>query len=162
MKYFKRILIAVLLAATLMTLLFSVTASAFESYQTFTYSIDREELRSPTAYSASAVFDSAKMGLTSGKYGTLELSGAKDLVTDHEANVYIADAGNNRIVVLNKYYSVIRIIDGYTDEFGENQTFNTPSGLYVTDPTKTANGDSYIYVCDTNNGRIVVFDRAYK
>ena len=162
MKAMKRILVAVILAAMLCTVLFSVSASAFESYDTFTYSIDLEELRSPTAYSASAVFDSAKMGLTSGKYGTLALRDAKDLVTDHESNVYIADSGNNRIVVLNKYYSVIRVIDGYTDEFGRAQTFSNPSGLFVTDPTKTANGESFIYVCDTDHGRIVVFDREYQ
>ena len=161
MKKTKRVLIALILFALSFSILLTVTASAYESYSTFTYSIDLEPLPSPTAYSASASFDSRKMGLISDKFGGLPLKGAKDLVTDNEANVYIADSGNNRIVVLNKYYAVTRILDRYIDEFGREQTFNTPSGLYITDPLKTANRDSYIYICDTNNRRIVVFDRDF-
>ena len=162
MKIMKKLLTALLLAAMMCSLLFAFAASANESYNTFTYSIDLDELRSPAAYSASAIFDSAKMGLQrGGEFGSLALNNAKDIVTDNEANVYIADAGNNRIVVLNKYYSVVHILDGYTDEYGRSQTFNNPNGLYVTDQYKTADAESYIYVCDTDNHRIVVFDRAY-
>ena len=155
MKNMKKILTSVIFAVMLIGIVFAAHASAFESYDTYTYSIDLEPLRSPTAYSAFTSYNSLKMGLTQ------KLSGARDLLTDDQENVYIADAGNNRIVVLNKYYSVIRILDSYVDEFGQKQTFNNPSGLYVTDPSLTADGESYIYVCDTNNCRVVVFDRSY-
>ena len=39
--------------------------------------------------------------------------------------------------------------------------FNKPKGVYVTDASKTADGSSYVFVCDTENKSIVVFDREY-
>ena len=97
------------------------------------------------------------------------LLGASDIVTDEEGSVYIADTGGKsgdvayagRIVVLNKYYKVTKVLTDYVDENGVSQVFNEPAGVYVTDPTITADGQSYIYVCDTKNSRIVVFDREY-
>ncbi len=94
------------------------------------------------------------------KFGNTELSSPKDLVADNEGNLYIADTGNNRIVVLNgRDYKTVGIIKTYTDEYGRTQKFDTPSGVFVTDPTKMVDGSSHVFVCDTKNKRIVVFDR---
>ena len=96
------------------------------------------------------------------KFGNKALSSAADLVTDNDGNIYIADKGNNRIVVLNKRdYKVIGIIKSYVDEYGEVQGFNQPAGVFVTNPEKMVDGSSHIFVCDTQNKRIVVFDRQY-
>ena len=96
------------------------------------------------------------------KYGNLELKLASDVVADNEGNIYIADKGNNRIVVLNKRdFKVIGVMSTYIDEFGRDQTLNAPTGLYVTDPDNMVDGSSYIFVCDTGNKRIVIFDRDY-
>ena len=199
--------------ALLFTVLFgTLTSSAFSSYDTYTYSIDGEPMKSPAAYSASQLIDSPTMGLlgfpglrqatvktedgklyvddntvTGGKRylnpadittdkdgnqyiaASYRLLGASDIVTDEEGSVYIADIGgksgdvaySGRIVVLKKYYKVTKILTDYVDENGVSQVFNEPAGVYVTDPTITADGKSYIYVCDTQNSRIVVFDREY-
>ena len=199
--------------ALLFTVLFgTLTSSAFSSYDTYTYSIDGEPMKSPAAYSASQLIDSPTMGLlgfpglrqatvktedgklyvddntvTGGKRylnpadittdkdgnqyiaASYRLLGASDIVTDEEGSVYIADTGgksgdvaySGRIVVLNKYYKVTKILTDYVDENGVSQVFNEPAGVYVTDPTITADGKSYIYVCDTQYSRIVVFDREY-
>ncbi len=157
----KKIVKILLLTLVLVMLFGTVYSSAFESYDTYTYSIDGEPLKSPTAYAANTTLTSADMNLVGEQFGGIQLKDASDIVTDNESNVYIADAGNNRIVVLNKYYSATHIIDKYTDENGDEQTFNNPQGLYVTDPTKTATGESYIYICDTGNSRVVIFDRDY-
>ena len=152
----------ILILSLILIMLFgTVYASAFESYDTYTYSIDGEPLKSPTAYAANTTLNAADMGLLTEQFGKLKLNNARDVVTDSDSNVYIADTGNNRIVVLNKYYSATNIIKDYVDENGEKQTLSAPEGLYVTDPNKTANGDSYIYVCDTGNARIVIFDREF-
>ena len=96
------------------------------------------------------------------KYGNLELKLASDLVADNEGNLYIADKGNNRIVVLNKRdFKVIGVMSSYIDEYGRDQTLNAPTGLYVTNPDIMVDGTSYIFVCDTGNKRVVVFDREY-
>lgn len=155
-KRFGKILI---LSLVFVMLFGTVYSSAFESYETYTYSIDGQPLKSPTAYAANTTLASKEMNLLNEKFGAKPLDAPTDIVTDDESNVYIADSGNNRIVVLNKYYSAIKIIDQYVDENGELQTLNKPEGLYVTS-SKSAAG-SYIYICDTGNSRIVIFDRDY-
>jgi len=96
---------------------------------------------------------------TTRKYGNSELR-ANDIVSDSEGNLYLADSGNNRIVILNKYdYSVIGVIRSYIDDNNNPQTFNNPTGIYVTDENKMVDGSSKIYVCDNGNKRVVVFDK---
>ena len=151
----------VVLALILVTVFGAVSASAYHSYDTYTYSIDGKAMQSPTAYSASNTINSYDMRLVSDKFGSKTLSDASDIFADCDGNVYIADKGNNRIVVLNKYYITIAVIDSYDDEFDRAQALNAPEGVYVTDPSKTADGSSYIFVCDTGNKQVVVFDREF-
>ena len=151
----------ILILSLALVLLFGVVySSAYVAYDTYTYSISGKQMLSPTAYSTNTSITSADMGLKD-KFGGLQLNDAEDIVTDDIGNVYIADAGNNRIVVLNKYYKVINVIDTYYDDAGREVKFNHPEGVFVTDPNKTADGSSYIYVCDTKNKAIVVYDREY-
>ena len=150
-----------ILTLVLVMLFGTVNALAFESYETYTYSIDGEPLKSPAAYDASQSLTSVPMGITQEKFGGKALKGATDIVTDDAANVYIADKDNNRIVVLNKYYSCIHIIDGFTDKNGNWQTFNKPQGVFVTSSLGGSTEQSLIYICDTLNMRIVVFDRDF-
>ena len=139
----------------------AVASSAYVAYDTYTYSISGKQMLSPAAYSTNTSVTSTDMGLKD-KFGGLQLSGAEDIVTDELGNVYIADTGNNRIVVLNKYYRVTNIIDSYKAIDGTPVSFNSPEGVFVTDPNKTADGESYIYVCDTKNKAIVVFSRDFQ
>ena len=151
----------ILILSLVLVLLFGVVySSAYVAYDTYTYSISGKQMLSPTAYSTNTSITSTDMGLRD-KFGGFQLSDAEDIVTDEVGNVYIADAGNNRIVVLDKYYKVTNVIDTYYDDAGKEVKFNHPEGVFVTDPNKTADGSSFIYVCDTKNKAIVVFDREY-
>ena len=151
----------ILILSLAFVLLFGVVySSAYVAYDTYTYSISGKQMLSPTAYSTNTSITSTDMGLKD-KFGGLQLNDAEDIVTDELGNVYIADAGNNRIVVLNKYYKVTNVIDTYYDDAGREVKFNHPEGVFVTDPNKTADGSSYIYVCDTKNQAIVVYDREF-
>ncbi len=148
-----------ILAIVALMLFGTVLSSAFESYDTYTYSIDGKPLLSPGAYTPDvSVYDSKYMGLVddSGK-GGLQLP--SDIVTDKEGNFYIADSAANRIVILDRYtYKVTNIVDSYYDEYNVLQTFDSPTGLYVTNPDKMVDGSESIFVCDTQNARVVVFD----
>ena len=156
----KNILIkALLLALVLLTVLGAVNVAAFEPYDTYTYSIDGEALKSPTAYSVYNSYVSADMGITGGEFGDTPLAASSDLFTDEDGNVYIADTGNDRIVVLDKYFRMSGVIRSYTDENGKVQKLSKPEGLYVTDSRVMVDGSSRIYVCDTGNKRIVIFNR---
>ncbi len=157
MKKLTKILI---LSLAFVLLFGAVCSSAYVAYDTYTYSISGKQMLSPTAYSTNTSITSTDMGLKD-KFGGLQLNDAEDIVTDELGNVYIADAGNNRIVVLNKYYKVTNVIDTYYDDAGKEVKFNHPEGVFVTDPNKTADGSSYIYVCDTKNKAIVIYDREF-
>ncbi len=122
-----------------------VGTSASSAYQTYTYSIDGEALYSPDAYSPETAVTSVKMGLS------VALKEPQDLETDADGNVYIADTGNHRIVVLNRYYEYQYSIDAFINGAGNNDKLNAPQGVFVTETS--------IWVCDTKNARLVEFDK---
>lgn len=95
------------------------------------------------------------------KFGNTPLSkGTNDIIADNEGNLYVADTGNNRIVILSKYdYKVIGVIKTYVDEYGNEQGFDGLNGLYVTNSDDMVDGSAQIFACDTNNKRVVVFDK---
>ena len=140
----------------------TVYSSAFNSYDTYTYSIDGEPLKSPTAYAPSVTMDYATMNLAKFANGdpTLARLRAADMVTSEDGKVFIADKDNNRIVVLNKYYSAIAVVDTYVNEYDEVCSLKAPEGVYVT-TSETADDEAYLYVCDTGNTQIVIFDENY-
>ena len=155
----KKRFIQVVVFALLAALTFgTVSASAFTSYETYTYSIDGEPLLSPEAYTAVDSYDSADIKLVQQEFGNKALVNANDLVSDYKGNLYIADTGNNRIVILNKYYATTAVISEYKDENGRLQTFKNPKGIFVTNPEIDESGRYQLFVCDTDNFRIVVFD----
>ena len=53
-------------------------------------------------------------------------------------------------MVLNEYYKLKFVINKFTYDQGVPDALNTPSGVYVNEKS--------IYVCDTENNRIVLFD----
>ena len=123
-----------------------VGTGASSAYQTYTYSIEGKALYSPDAYTADTnIIDSAYMELDK------PLADPGDLVSDDKGNIYIADAGNNRIVCLDRYYKVRFYIDNFVNGQGVSDNLTSPQGVFVT--------KDRIWVCDTVAQRIVVFDR---
>ncbi len=122
-----------------------IPVSAKTPYSTYTYSIDGFPLMSPDAYVPDRTVDSAYMGVTP------EINDVRDLVTDDQNNIYIADAGNNRITVLDRYFKLKFYINSFVNQNGVPDSLKGPSGVFVT--------EDYIYVADTDNNRIVMFNR---
>ena len=148
---FTKVLIFTLIAVLLFG---TVSVSAFDAYETYTYSIDGEPMQSPHAYTATAEMSLLQMGVDSIS------SGIRDIATDEHGNVYLVDSNKNRIIVLDRYYQQKAVITGYVDKLGNERTFNAPEGIYVTD-SYTADGDKHIYICDTGNAQIVILDEEY-
>ncbi len=151
----------ILLALVAVMIFGAVTTSASEPYKTYTYSIDGNPLASPTAYRAESVVDSVDMKLSDFSSDG-DFDKARDITTDSDANVYIADMGNNRVVVLDKYYKTKGVISSYVDDYGSVQTLNQPEGVFVFEQIDEHTGEHtrLIYVCDTANSQIVVFTEA--
>ena len=138
-------------------MLLTLPAGAAKSYQTYTYSIDGKALYSPDAYTAIRAIDSSYIGILDKNYsGTQKaLDDPRDIFVDENDNVYIADAGNNRIIVLDRYFNARFEISKFNNDEGVPDSLNTPSGVFV---TSNEHGNGKIYVADTNQNRIVTFD----
>jgi len=152
----------VVLMMLVVTLAVTLLPSYAAAYSTYTYSIDGTQLASPDAYVPDAHYDSDKTGITTGSTHQLPLQEPCELTIDSDGNIYIIDkisvpidekTSKNvyRIIVLDPYFKFLYDLYEFTSESGALNTFNKPSGLCIT--------EDYIYVADTDNERIVVFNR---
>jgi len=137
-------ILLVILSLTMLASMLCVGTSGASAYQTYTYSISGTPLYSPDAYSPNASIDSTQMGLDK------ELKNPSDLVTGADEKVYIADTGNNRIVVLSRYYEYEFSISSFINSQGNPDELYAPQGVFVTEES--------IWVCDTKKNRLVEFD----
>ncbi len=131
MKTKKLILVFVLLLNFILIALFSgIKTNAASAY--YTYTLDRFGNLAETneAYEAVDLIKRLSDGTT--------LSSAKDLFIDKEDYLYIADTGNQRIVILNPDYEIVA-------SFGEDKLIK-PLGIYVV--------DDLIYVADYGLGQV--------
>ncbi|MDI9486179.1 MAG: YIP1 family protein [Bacillota bacterium] len=111
----------------------------------YTYSINGEAVPGPSVYEAAYEIYGHDLGIGAFRE-------PQDLTVSSTNQVYIADTGNNRIVVLNEELLVDKVITGFQNG-EEMDALNTPTGLFVTD-------DGDLYVADYGNRRIVILDAA--
>lgn len=73
-----------------------------------------------------------------------------DLYVSGDGKVYIVDAGNDRIVILNHEYELEKVIESFRMG-GEAVSIKGVTGIYV-------HTDGLLYMADKNQGRILVAD----
>ena len=138
----------VLLVAAALVMLLSTAVSAATPYTTYTYSSSGFVLYSPDAYVPDSVVDAGFIGVD--EYGSsILLSDPRDIEVGNDGKVYISDGAQNCIYVLDKYYKYNKRISSFVNEQGVPDGFSGVSGLFV--------NDDYIYACDSDNGRVVIF-----
>ena len=142
--------IKILLVLMALLCVLPATASAATPYTTYTYSSSGFVLYSPDAYVPDEVVDAAFMG-TDAFGNSVTLEDPRDLEVDEDGNVYIVDGKQNAIYVLDKYYKSKFAIRSFVNEQGVPDNFSGVSGVFVT--------ADFIYACDSENSRIVIFDR---
>lgn len=137
----------IVLTLVSLILAFSSSVVAMASnlpYDTYNFDYWDNIVLTPAAY----VPDTNISGL---KLGVGAFLNPQDLYVAEDGLVYVADTGNNRIVVLNPTMTeVVKVLESFNNN-GEIDTFNGPSGIYV-------NNKSHIYIADTANFRIVILD----
>lgn len=123
----------------------TMTVSAAEApYETYVFAYDSSVQITPNAY-----LPAEKIAA----FGETLLKNPSDMVVDEERGlIAIADTGNNRIVLLNRNFEVTGTIGPFTLPNGTEDTFDSPSGVFITE-------EDWLVVADTNHGRLVVFDK---
>lgn len=136
-------------AVCCVSLIPSVKTQASEYSYTYTYDYFGILQESPDAYTVSEY-------ITGADYECGDFKDPEGMFAADDA-VYIADTGNNRIVVFDitgGTLSYDRVIDGF-DNNGTSDTLSGPMDIYVSEAGN-------MYICDTNNLRIVEMDREGK
>ena len=122
---------------------FSISASASEPYSNYTYDINGKSKGEPQAYLPTEAISGEAIGAGA-------FSNPKDIYVSEDRKIYVADTGNNRIVIFNPKNELLHIIKEFNNK-GNVDGFNNPQGVFV-----APNGD--LYVADTGNERVVVFN----
>ncbi len=102
------------------------------------------------AVPAAEVYSAEKV-LYGDDFGTA-LYSPQDLCVGADGKIYIADTGNDRIVVLKGDFTPDAVIESFISD-GKRNTFSSPKGVFK-------GGDGLLYICDTGNARVVAIDGA--
>jgi DNA-binding beta-propeller fold protein YncE len=132
-----RFSICILFLAVFLTLNIS-TVYADVPYESYSYDFWGEDVVQPPAYLHKATIDENSMGTS--------ISYPEDMFV-YQNDLYIADTGNSRILILDKDGNLKQEIGSF-DNHGEMQSFNKPKGIFVTE-------EGHMYIADSDNGRIV-------
>lgn len=142
----KKIKISFTLILLLLLSVQTLSVSAEVPYHTYTYDYWEDVVNIPAPYTPDLTITG--QDLESGQFNN-----PQDITVTDDGRVFVADTGNNRIVVLDHDFNYIDVIDSFNAD-GAAETFNTPSGVFVTDKNE-------LYIADSNNNRIVVLDDSY-
>ena len=146
MKQVKRILCLVLLACLAFGNAFAADSLPYDCYN---YDHWNNILYTPAPYVPDGLVSGATLRFEGAPVGAFR--NPQDLCVSPDGDVYIADTGNNRIVVLAPDLKTVRrIITGFEAE-GAAQTFSAPSGVAISEKHR-------LYIADSLNRRIVVLE----
>lgn len=130
----KRRFVFLLLLAMLFTALPAAQAST--PYRTFTLGVNRELVETQTAY------EPVRSMI---RFGEETLNNPQDLRMGSDGNLYIADTGNKRVLVVSREGELIRVIK-------DKKNFKTPSGVNV-------DAEGMVYVADESARAVLVYDQ---
>lgn len=114
----------------------------------YNYSPIGEVIASAEALVATKVVDSSNLVDTTGERVNIKFGQLSDVV-GFEDRIFITDASNSVVYVLNERYE---FVTKFGDVAGDGK-LNSPRGIFVR--------PDFIYVADTNNNRIAIFDHDY-
>ena len=113
----------------------------------YTYDHWGDSIPAPVSYALTNM-------VTGQSTGTVPFDAPKDIFVGRDA-IYVADSGNNRIVVLDLSYRFLYEITTVTGCEDGIETLNEPAGIFV-------DNEGVIYICDTANERVLKVDKTGK
>lgn len=79
--------------------------------------------------------------------GTTDLSKPNDIFCNGKS-IYILDSGNNRIIITDMNFKLLKVIDKLHSKITENVTLSNPTGIFVSEK-------GFIYIADQENKRVL-------
>ena len=144
MKMKKRLTVSILAAILFIGTAFTASAETTAPYQNYVYRENGTAQEGPQAYlPEEEIFG---QDLPCGPFAE-----ATDLDTDKNGDLYILDAGNNRIVVLDGDFEYKKVISCEIESEDGITTLKKAQGIAVSEKN--------VYVCDTDNSRVLGFDK---
>jgi len=140
----KKWISSVIAASLILSSSFLEVAEASTPYEAYIYNYWEESVASPAAFVPKKSVNGIDMGIG-------ELLEPSDMVIGNDGRIYIADTGNKRIVITDRNWQVMKVLDGYEKETGEQVSFQNPIGLFV-------DQDQWLYVADSGLGQVIGFD----
>ncbi len=142
----KRCIMAMAAFAALASLGVSSAAAEGAPYESYNYDRWGDAIPSQAGYLPDRTVSGIDLGV--GAFDSPD-----DIFFDSNGLLYIADTGNNRIVVTDKDFGgAERIYDRFTMPDGSETVLKQPMGVYVSAEK------GLIYIADTENSRILVSD----
>lgn len=117
-------------------------AAAETSYAGYNYDAWGQSVPAPNSYLPVCALDMAQTGTP--------LKAPSDVFVWNNERIYISDTGNDRILVLDTDYALVREIKGYTDTAGEGK-IKSPAGIFV-------DQQGMLYICLPTENRVIVLD----
>lgn len=150
MKKMKKFLLTALAAlVTFSSCAGNALADTELPYTTYNYDYWKDIVYTPAAYVPAGSLTGTSYQYNGQSLGTFK--NPQDLCVAKDGTVYLADSGNNRIVLLSSDMTkVLRVISGF-ENHGVADTFQTPTGVAVA-------SDNTLYIADSLNRRIVVLN----
>lgn len=144
----KKILLCILCTFMLLPVL-SVHTSAVSYpddavYKTYIYNNRTEPVVIPSAFEVERVISGSEIA-------GIDFNELYDVFYDGGDRIYLCDCNNNRIVVTDKDFRLVREVKDFEWD-GKSDTFSNPQGVY-------SDGET-LYVSDTGNHRIMMFSIA--
>lgn len=140
------VLLAVVLAFTCVPVSANATSLPYSSYN---YNYWEDIVFTPAPYTSTKTI--AGTGLTYNGEALGAFVNPQDLCKSPNGNVYVADTGNNRIVILNQDMTKVLNVITTFDNNGTEDTFKQPYGVAVS-------LSNQLYIADSQNRRIVVLN----
>jgi DNA-binding beta-propeller fold protein YncE len=136
---YKRRLVKIFVVLFVLVTLFCSMQSTIYAYDEQDYVLNAEGRKIPIPVTYNAILQKNYFGSEIG-----QLSRPSDIFIDKKDNIYITDAGQNRIILTDNKMSKYKQLNNFSGE-----TLKNPGGIYVYD-----NGN--MLIADTDNGRLLL------
>ncbi|GHU69609.1 hypothetical protein AGMMS49992_00580 [Clostridia bacterium] len=134
----------ILLCVIIMSATASTVLAESAPYQSYTFDYWGVVKLTPPPYLPERSISGATLGIT-------PLSQARDITIADDGTLYIADTGNNRIIIVEPDLRTVRAILTGFDNGGNAERFASPSGIALSET-------GGIYIADSGNRRVVVLE----